>query len=358
MKSSKAQGANKQEYRQIPLMCKISRHLSHNIVSFQSCVVLSNNTNFPITFVTSNDSARLDNEHDKITILPNTADVMPLSWIVENKVFGYLDSNKSFKKIAQKFSGIFPAYIPEEFGFQPGLINFADESAGTEKVMATFDLAAFSCHSIGNICPCQYLVSINPPLIIHNLLMKPLEVKYKGKLIAALNPGEQTKVYACAGEQFAPDKQLELKILLGEEENNDYFYSNSFKKSIKPGEVVDEPIRFERYSSIKKERVVPNKANKNLLKYFNAQITIAPMSNFETSLENFELRDKIFEKCWARKMTIFAKQLVVNQTNMEIKIGEKGKAVRIKSGECSIVNVSQGTKTGFSVKGYCNYFFY
>eukprot|EP00831_Metopus_contortus_P008780 TRINITY_DN13378_c0_g1_i2.p2 TRINITY_DN13378_c0_g1~~TRINITY_DN13378_c0_g1_i2.p2 ORF type:complete len:237 (-),score=52.03 TRINITY_DN13378_c0_g1_i2:105-815(-) len=78
-----------------------------------------------------------------------------------------------------------------------------------------------------------------------------------------------------------------------------------------------------------------------------------PYSQLSNSYENFELREKVFEHSLSKKLILFAKQVVVNRTEFEIKLkGDKIPVHKLKPYSSCLFGIPQGVKIAFSTKGF------
>ena len=194
-----------------------------------------------------------------------------------------------------------------------------------------------------------------------------------------MNPQDQVQSYAIDCANFKDN--LTLWTIHFDETKR--FYCNTWKKQLKQGEIYDEPINFilkeikeppkeikevqqklqievpphevcdEPMKLIIKE---PEKVFKGAQQSLQVQLEIRPYCALTNKYDNFDLRDKLFSKCYARKMTVSARHVIVNKTDIPIKIGlPKKHGILLQPHSSTLYYVSQNSNVCFKVNGYSKF---
>eukprot|EP00831_Metopus_contortus_P036416 TRINITY_DN28813_c0_g1_i1.p1 TRINITY_DN28813_c0_g1~~TRINITY_DN28813_c0_g1_i1.p1 ORF type:complete len:233 (-),score=43.46 TRINITY_DN28813_c0_g1_i1:110-808(-) len=164
------------------------------------------------------------------------------------------------------------------------------------------------------------------------------------KSIGSLMPQEDVAVYSLDGNNLK-DNHLEFHMSISK---TLAYKCNSFQKLLKPDELSEDLLKFTLFDEDEK---VARK--KGIMDELIIQANFRPFNQLANSYENFELREKLLEHSHSKKLTLFAKQVIVNKTEFEIKFkGEKMPKYRLKPHASCLFGIPQGVKVGFSTKGY------
>ena len=131
---------------------------------------------------------------EKIDLAPYKTSTVPYTWIEQERLLGIMKRIDETDIPEVMIDNLYKAFVysPEkdrdptpskDSGKEklntnyamPRLIKIQGRNNNVVSCVATA-FSAFRCHAIGRKCPNQNLISVNPPLFIQNLLLKPLEI--------------------------------------------------------------------------------------------------------------------------------------------------------------------------------------
>ena len=164
------------------------------------------------------------------------------------------------------------------------------------------------------------------------------------EILGKFNPGDKGSIFGVDANDFMYTKTF-YKLLLSD---TSYFVCNTWTKQSKLNESSEEPMTFSLYENDKK--VDPSKSKQVAL---NAQVSIRPFNILTTNYDNFELRQRVLDSCCSKKMTIYARQGIVNKTDYALKFGMPNQfSVKLNSHSNCLFNMLADAMLCFKMKGY------
>ena len=303
----------------------------------------------------------------KVALNPKETYVIPYSYILANRSLGILKKMDSVS-----IPCLIYEHLQDSFEFKLKAKENADKKAPKEHLLnvtanlidyelehdevksyLAIDVSTFKCHPIGKITPPQILITFNPPLTVHNWVLKPMEIwrlKTDNKeleLLAQLNPGECRALYEIKPNNFKETRTF-YKLI---QSDISYFVCHSWNRQIANlNDITEDPMTFALYENEKK--VEPNKERQQVA--FNAHTITRPYVAYNNNnYDNFELRNILKEICYGRKMIISARQAMVNKTDYCFKFGiQSVYKLTLKPHSNMLYNILSNNKLQFKIPKY------
>ena len=344
-------GENKKKpvYNKLQIVCRVRKINMHKIVSFESSIIIANNTAHDITIYSQDPGKKDISDCETLVIKAGVTDNLPFSWYCCNYCLGIFckkDTALVPFRIFTRLKSVFETVI----GKNPNkeLVSRLIPFNNNEEFIAC-DISAFKCNKISKISPVQYLLSLNSPLKIQNALPFPLQIsgsvkKEPLKPIGNLKSQEELAVFCLDGNNL---KYIHLQFQMNISKTLIYC-CDTLQKMSNPDGAVEEQLTFTLFEKGKKVGREKKTVDELLI-----QGNCRPYSQLSNSYENFELREKLFEHSLSKKLILFAKQVIVNKTEFEIKLkGDKIPVYTLKPYSSFLFGIPQGVKIAFSTKGF------
>jgi hypothetical protein len=163
-------------------------------------------------------------------------------------------------------------------------------------------------------------------------------------LLGRLNPQDDVESYLLDSGNFKDNATIWTVHM----DENKHFICKTWAKLIKPDTQLDEPMDFVLCDS--HGRKVETKGLQGALQL---QVSVRPDVYLRNTYDNFELRDKVMERCYAKRIVLYARHVIVNRTHLPVQLGEEKKALRyLKPHSSCLFSLNPGTKLCFKTKGF------
>lgn len=278
---------------------------------------------------------------------------VPYSWLCEGRTVWIATCKDDKTVLCVLVSDLLNLYKVD-----PESVNFKDLVTSTiplvtnsdkdrQPVYLTCNVAVFKCHRISKATPYQFLLSFDAPLVVHNYLPHPLEVRCRSESLNERRLGmvkSQEAFETCAvdGENFKSTRMI-WKV---HADANTQYVCDTWAATLKINETSEDRLKFLINTQSKQS---PNQGELQL------EATIRPNLNLTNPYYNFALREKVFENCASKKIVIYGKYAIVNRTDRDIMFSHKSKHEQeIKAHNSCLCDLGDKSELQFKVKGYSN----
>ncbi len=136
-----------------------------------------------------------------------------------------------------------------------------------------------------------------------------------------------------------------------------FFYCDSWDAMLEPNESSEEQLRFSliNHSAGEVREVAKplGKLKTSQQTELQAKASVRPNNGLCNEYDNFELREKLYEHCYSKKLVLFAPHAIVNKTNVPLKFGASHNlAIQLDPHSSCLFNVATGTKLSFKAPGF------
>ena len=133
-----------------------------------------------------------------------------------------------------------------------------------------------------------------------------------------------------------------------------HFLCDAWSTMLNPHESVEQQLHFVLRSKKEEEEKKAARPGKGRGQNdLQAKASIRPNNNLWNDYDNFNLREKVYENCYSKKIVVFVRHAIVNKTDVPITFGLKGKfGILLEPHSCCLFNIAAGTKLAFKACGF------
>ncbi len=126
-----------------------------------------------------------------------------------------------------------------------------------------------------------------------------------------------------------------------------FFLCDAWTTMLNPHESTEQQLHFLLRTTEKSEK------EKWKQQDLQAKASIQQNSNLWNDYDNFNLREKLYENCYSKKIVVFVRRAIVNRTDIPLMIGSKDKApTQLDPHSSCMFNIVAGSKMAFKAPGF------